>query len=296
MPALPAFHSFESGLKYTIMTTIQFNVLTPPPALSRDVECLRISTYTGNEPLEVKVCPSGYPGLVFQLASDHQAAIQSIAIRSAQTSDIPRLFMHGQGSQPSIMRFRASPYTTIQWVFKPHALYSLFGWNAADHSQGLLAPDQFGAVELEEQLLSASSTDERVYLIQQHLLTLLKQANRRDELIESILDYIRSHVASITVQAIIAAFPISERQFQKRFARVVGISPHLYIRVRRINEALRLMHSGQYERLTDVSYALNYYDQSHFIRDMKLFSWVSPKHIEMNVSEFHSDLAGSSYL
>ncbi|MGG0936716.1 helix-turn-helix domain-containing protein [Brevibacillus centrosporus] len=98
------------------------------------------------------------------------------------------------------------------------------------------------------------------------------------------------------MQDLVAAFHISERQFQKRFARVVGISPQLFIRVRRVNEALRLMHSGWYERLSDVAYTLNYYDQSHFIRDMKSFSWVSPKHIAMKVSEFHSDLAGSSYL
>ncbi|MCR8630950.1 AraC family transcriptional regulator [Paenibacillus sp. N5-1-1-5] len=257
---------------------------------------MRISTHLGDQPLEVKVCPSGYPGIVFQLAADQNAAIESIAIRSAQTSNIPFLFLHGQGSEPSIMRFRGTPYTTIQLVFKPHALYSLFGWDAAAHNQCLLAADQFDAVELERQLLSANSTDERVYLLNHFLLTALKQTNRRDELIELTLDYIRKHIASITVQDLVAVFHISERQFQKRFARVVGMPPHLYIRVRRINEALRLMHSGQYERLSDVAYALNYYDQSHFIRDMKLFSWISPKHIAMKVSEFHSDLAGSSYL
>ncbi|WP_258881668.1 helix-turn-helix domain-containing protein [Paenibacillus sp. sptzw28] len=118
----------------------------------------------------------------------------------------------------------------------------------------------------------------------------------RDELIELTLDYIRDHISSISVEGLVAAFHISERQLQKRFARVVGMPPQLYIRLRRVNEALRLMHSGQFERLSDVAYALNYYDQSHFIRDMKLFSWVSPKHIAMKVSEFHSDLAGSSYL
>jgi AraC-like DNA-binding protein len=124
----------------------------------------------------------------------------------------------------------------------------------------------------------------------------MKQTNKRDELIELTLDFIRDHIAGISVKELLAVVHLSERQFQKRFTRVVGMPPHLYIRVRRVNEALRMMHSGQYEKLSDVAYALNYYDQSHFIRDMKLFSWVSPKHIAMKVSEFHSDLAGSSYL
>ncbi|MFC5471829.1 helix-turn-helix domain-containing protein [Cohnella suwonensis] len=278
------------------MTTIHFNVLPPPAALSRDIECLRIADYSGDRSLEVKVCPSGYPGIVFQLASDNNAAIESIAIRSAQSSHIPFLFLHGQGSEPSIMRFRGLPYTTIQIVFKPHGLYSLFGWDSAVHNQGLLTPDRFDAVELEKQLLSASSVDERVELLNRFLMAAVKRTNKRDELIESTLDYIRDHIASISVHELIVEFHISERQFQKRFARVVGMPPNLFIRVRRVNEALRMMHSGKCERLSDVAYTLNYYDQSHFIRDMKLFSWVSPKHIAMKVSEFHSDLAGSSYL
>ncbi|TJY43579.1 helix-turn-helix transcriptional regulator [Cohnella pontilimi] len=278
------------------MTTINFNVVPLSPTLNRDVECLRISTYAGDQPLEVKVCPSGYPGIVFQLAADHTSAIESIAIRSAQTSHIPILFLHGQGSEPSIMRFRGTPYTTIQVVFKPHALYSLFGWDAAGHNQGFLAPDQFDAVELGRQLLSAYSTEERVSLLNHFLINRIIQTNKRDELIESALDYIRDNIMSVTVPDLVATFHISERQFQKRFTRVVGMRSHLFIRVRRVNEALRLMHTGQYERLSDVAYALNYHDQSHFIRDMKSFSWVSPKHIAMKVSDFHSDLAGSSYI
>jgi AraC-like DNA-binding protein len=278
------------------MTTINFNVISPPQTLSRDVECLRVATHTGAQPLEVKVCPSGYPGIVFQLAADKSAAIESIAIRSAQTSNIPILFLHGQGSEPSIMRFRGTPYTTIQVVLKPNALYSLFGWDASVHNQGLLVSEQFGAAELEQQLLSVSSMDEWLSLLNHFLMDTMKQTNKRDELIEMTLGYIQSHITNISVKELLDVVHLSERQFQKRFSRVVGMPPHLYIRVRCINEALRMMHSGQYDRLSDVAYALNYFDQSHFIRDMKLFSWVSPKHIAMKVSEFHSDLAGSSYL
>jgi AraC-like DNA-binding protein len=250
----------------------------------------------GTTALEVKVCPSGYPGIVFQLAENNDAAIESIEIRSARTSQVPILFLHGQGSEPSIMRFRGTPYTTIQLVLKPHALYSLFGWDAGGHNQGLLAPNEFDAVLLERQLLLSNSTDERIFRLNHFLINKLTQMNKRDELIELALEHIRDNIVSVTVQDLVATLHISERQFQKRFARVVGIPPQLFIRVRRVNEALRLMHSGQYERLSDIAYALNYFDQSHFIRDMKSFSWVSPKHIAMKVSEFHSDLAGSSYL
>ena len=278
------------------MKTIHFTVLSPPRELSRDVECFRIASHDGNQPLQVKVCPSGYPGLVFHLAADQKAAIENIATRSAQVSGIPVLFLHGQGSEPSIMNFRGTPYTTIQMVLKPHALFSLFGWDASDYNQGFLLPEQFGALDLEKQLRASQSNEKRMNLLVQFLLERKSHHDKQDELIERTLEYIHEHIALVTVKELVTTFSISERQFQKRFTRVVGMQPQLFIRVRRINEALRMMHSANYERLSDIAYALNYYDQSHFIRDMKTFSWVSPKHITMKVSEFHSDLAGASYL
>jgi len=135
------------------MKTINFTVLEPSEALSKDVECLRIAEHIGDLPLEVKVCPNGYPGIVFQHAADSTPAIENIAIRSANTSNILMLFLHGQGAEPSVMLFRGTPYTTIQMVLKPHALYSLFGWDASLHHQGLSSSSQFGAFELEKQLL-----------------------------------------------------------------------------------------------------------------------------------------------
>ncbi|TMV51940.1 helix-turn-helix transcriptional regulator [Paenibacillus mesophilus] len=278
------------------MSTINFSMVLPPHDLARDIECIRISTYTGNESLDVKVCPKGLPGIVFQLADDDSAAIESITIGNAQISAIPIFFLHGQGSAPSVMRFKDKPYVSIQVVLKPHALYSLFGWDASSLNQGFLPPDQFGAIELDNQLLTASTNEERVSLLCTFLTEKMNQTKKRDELIEQSLDFIRKSVSSISVKQIVSAFHISERQFQKRFARVVGISPQLYIRIVRINEALRLMKTGSFDRLSDVAYALNYFDQSHFIRDIKAFSWLSPKTITMKVSDFHSDEAGSSYL
>jgi len=70
----------------------------------------------------------------------------------------------------------------------------------------------------------------------------------------------------------------------------------LYIRVKRFNEAIRLIKTGQFERLTDVAYALNFYDQSHFIRDIKAFSGMTPKSLSQKVDDFHHDQVGYSYV
>jgi AraC-like DNA-binding protein len=55
------------------------------------------------------------------------------------------------------------------------------------------------------------------------------------------------------------------------------------------------MKTKQFERLTDVAQALNFYDQSHFIRDLKEFSGITPKSIFQKVDNFH-DQGGFSYV
>ena len=107
------------------MSTITFSVFPTAPALHRDVECIRLSVHTGTKALATKICPNGLPGIVFQMGQDG-SAISSISTRSAKISTLPALFLHGTGAEPSVMQFAAGPFSTIQIVFKPHAMYSIF--------------------------------------------------------------------------------------------------------------------------------------------------------------------------
>ena len=76
---------------------------------------------------------------------------------------------------------------------------------------------------------------------------------------------------------------VSERQFERRFIRSVGVSPHQYIRIARFQEAVRLIKINRFERLSDVAYDLNYADQSHFIKDVKAFSAYTPTELVRTV-------------
>jgi len=279
------------------MGTITFQVFPPPDPLTRDVECIRVAMHRGTDHgLEVKVCPNGLPGLVSNLSADGTAAIESITVGSFKVTDLPTLFLHGQGAAPSIMRFKQGPYTTIQVVLKPHALYSIFGMDASAFSKGLIQPEEFDAPGLTERVLAAHDDVARITLLCTMLTDKLNQSPQRDELIEKSLGFIHANIASVAVKDILRHVHLSERQFQKRFTKVVGMPAQLYIRIKRVNESLQLMSSGRYEKLSDVAHALNFYDQSHFIREMKAFSWVTPKDITQKVSEFHQDAASASYL
>lgn len=278
------------------MSSIKFIILEPVEALKGDVEYFRIAEYAGGEGLVIKVCPNGFPGLVFH-HSNGQPAIRSIVTCSGRTVNMPpTLFLYGQITELSIMNYKDKPYTTVQAILKPHALKTLFGLNALSLTNGSIGYKELDAENLNTQLIKAQSKEEYINLVTCFLLDKLKLNQSRDSVVEDSLGYIHSNIGNITVKLLLEQFHISERQFEKRFIQVVGVSPQFYIRVKRFNEAMRLIDSGQFEKLSDVAEALNYFDQSHFIRDIKVFSGITPKSISQRIVDFHHDQIGSSYL
>lgn len=263
--------------------------------LSRDVDCFRISEYEGSEAVAIKVCPNGKPGLVFQ---HHQGktAIKCIVTNSGRIVHLPTLFLHGQITELAVMNFANGPFISVQAVLKPHALKTLFGMDAATLTNAHKGYPDLSGEKLNAQLINTGNSLECVDLISAFLLTKLREGRPRDDLVEESLRLIHDHIQAITVKDLLGKLHISERQFEKRFVQTVGVTPQFYIRMRRFNESIRLMDTGQYERLSDVAQALNFHDQSHFIRDIKQFSGITPKSIFQKVNEFHHDQIGASYL
>lgn len=272
---------------------LKFKIIPAPEKLKEEVECFRIIEYSGEEGLAIKVFPNGVPGIVFQHINGHPA-IENITTPSGSTTT-PTLFLYGPGIEPSVMNYVKGSYTTTQVILKPFALKTLLSLNASALTNGLVELNEFSAEDLNAQMMDAKADQERIALLTSFLLAKLKQAKTRDTLVEESLRLIHKHIGSVTVNYLLDHLNISERQFERRFSQVVGISPHSYIRVKRFNEAIRLMKTGQFQRLTDLAYILNYHDQSHFIHDIKAFSGITPKIISQKAENFH-DQGGFSFV
>ena len=279
---------------YPPVHELKFKIIPAPEGLKQEVECFRIAEYTGEEGLAIKVSLNGLPGIVFQ-HHHGQSPVENIITPSRRNPDVPTLYLYGQITERSVMEHKKGPYTMTQVILKPHALRTLFGINATALTNRLVELDEFSAEDLNDQLLEAKSERDRVVLLTRFLLTRLEQAKTRDRLVEEGLRLIHQYAGSITVRFLLERLHISERQFEKRFSQTVGVPPQFYIRVKRFNEAIRLLKTAQFERLTEVAYALNFYDQSHFIRDVKEFSGISPKSLSRKADDF-LDRGGYSYL
>ena len=277
------------------MRSIQFTLLPAPDILKQDVECFRIAHYSGHEGFALTVSPNGMPGIVFQ-QNNGQSPVEAIVTPSRKAGSIPTVYIYGQTTEPGVMNHKKEPYTTVQVILKPHALHTLLGINASALTHRLVDLHEFSAHSLPEQLLEATSEQEQIALLTSFLVAQLRQEKPRDTLVEESLRLIRQHIGAIQVKSLLDHLDISERQFERRFSQTVGIPPQLYIRVKRFHEAVRLMKTGQFEALTAVAHELGFHDQSHFIRDIRAFSGMTPTHLSHKADDFHHGQAGYFYL
>ncbi len=70
--------------------------------------------------------------------------------------------------------------------------------------------------------------------------------------------------------------PLSLRQTERYFARLVGVSPRSLARIARFQEAKEALLAGKETTLTDVGLAVGYYDQPHFGREFRRLASMTP--------------------
>ena len=107
---------------------------------------------------------------------------------------------------------------------------------------------------------------------------------------------IHTHSSALHVRDLLDALSLSERQFERRFTQAVGLTPQVYLRVKRFNGAIRAIKTRRFARLTDVAFALNFSDQSHLIHDIRTFAGMTPTRLAHQVDDFYHDQAGYSFV
>ncbi len=274
---------------------MKFSLTPIPKHLQPYVECIRTMHYDAESSLAINVMLNGLPGIVFQ---HHEGAspIDNITTRSGMLTSMPTLYVYGQMTQPGVMNHKPTPFTSTQIVLKPHGLQTLLGVNASVLTNAVVDLAEFSAEDLNPQLIDTRYQPDRIGLLLDYLSARLEGVKSRDMLVEQSLWLIQQRTATITIRDLLETLNISERQFEKRFTQTVGITPHFYMRIRRFNEAIRLMKTGSFDRLTEVAYRLNFHDQSHFIRDIKAFADLTPKILSQKVGEIELSQGVMAYV
>ena len=130
--------------------------------------------------------------------------------------------------------------------------------------------------KLKEQVMNARSNDQRVLLISEFLLERKNRASIKGADFNAAVREIVRCNGGISIDALIGDVGISARHFDRKFLTAVGITPKLFARLIRFQSTLQISKQIQVRNLTELAMNAGYSDQSHFIRDFKEFSGLSP--------------------
>ena len=129
--------------------------------------------------------------------------------------------------------------------------------------------------DIEERIALAPDNAARVRILDRVFISLLKaERGRHYESIRSALGMIEGSRSLIDEGVLIDALELSERTLQRIFSDYIGLTPHEFILLRRINHAIDSLKG--ISRLTDLAYDAEFYDQSHFIKAFKSLTGYTP--------------------
>ncbi|WP_421918959.1 DUF6597 domain-containing transcriptional factor [Marinifilum sp.] len=174
-----------------------------------------------------------------------------------------------------------SPVISVR--FKPKTFYLLCKTDVIKTIDNNLNPVEcFGdsVLDLEKELFKTSLQQDRIHLIENYFENYLNDIGKqRDKDFEKIVSYIESKKGDCTIRELPTLFNTSASTIERKFKKKLGLTPKKYsMLVRFVNQFL----FGKKD-FSDYCYnnGFNYFDQSHFIKEMRKFSGLTPKQLSL---------------
>lgn len=147
--------------------------------------------------------------------------------------------------------------------------------------------------EIEQKILAATSTSERIKLIETFLLDRLTDTETIDRIVKSTVETIVTANGQLSVDELSKQTNINRRQLERKFSSAIGLSPKQLSKTIRLQATLKMLLHKKVTSLTALAYENDYYDQAHFIKDFKDLTGFTPKEFYGNNLKMSSLFLGT---
>jgi AraC-like DNA-binding protein len=131
-----------------------------------------------------------------------------------------------------------------------------------------------GLLILQEQLGEAQHDAGRILLVEQFLLSRLRQ-QEPDHLVSAAIDILYKNKGNIRISDMLPLLHTSQSPLEKRFRKIVGASPKKFASLVRLKHILQSYTPGI--SFTSLGYEAGFYDQAHFIKEFKSLTGETPE-------------------
>jgi AraC-like DNA-binding protein len=254
---------------------MNYQTIEPNTDLSAFIKCYwTLDAAKEDKPEKQRIVPDGCMEMIFhygdfykQYISDENYILQ------------PKCFVFGQVSRP--LYIEPTGNTGIFAVrFHPDG-FTPFSEIPVIDMENRAVPLQklFGeeGVELEKKILAALTNTDRIKIIETFLMSRLVNPKFIDSITKSSVEIMLQLNGQLTVDELSGQLNINRRQLERKFSSVIGLSPKQLSKIIRLQATLKMLKKKQFTSLTSLAYDNGYFDQTHFIKDFKEFTGMSPK-------------------
>ena len=251
-----------------------FNFYKPKPPLSKFVDILWLYEGNATEQKTERILPTGTLELAINLRQDELRFYD--ADDSETFSRLSGALVSGASGRGLV----PAPETFIIGVhFKAGGAFPFLGLPAGDladthvNLETLWGPS---AVRLRERLCEARTSSDRFQLLEDALLSHLNHGVEQHYAVLAALEMFRRNQSRPRVRETAKHLGLSQRRFIQVFKAEVGITPKLFSRIQRFQQARTFIQCNPSINWAALAVDFGYFDQPHFIRDFIEFSGLSP--------------------
>jgi AraC-like DNA-binding protein len=254
---------------------MNYQVYTPSHELQPFVKCFwSLDDDEKKEPVKQRILPDGCMEMIFHYGDRYRQYFED-----GSSVIQPRSFVFGQ-----ITKYIEIAPIGISGIisarFLPDGISPFIKMPVTQLENRAVALTEVFKDEgnnLEQEVINATRNDDRIKLIETFLLSKLTQQNMIDIITKSCVDIIFQSQGQISMGALAGKMNINRRNMERRFISVVGMSPKQLAKLARLQATLKMLGQKKFNTLTEIAYENGYFDQAHFIKDLKEFTGMNPK-------------------
>ena len=229
------------------------------------------------------IAPNGEMKLVIPYKNNMRSTIENKSKEHKEASFI----IIGQMTKAAIIESEID-FGSIGIDFKPYGAYKFFPFPLSEITNYVYhAPDLFTRMgsELQDRLSEISGINEKVRFIEEFLLKQMLELNKDDSITELAVNRIVASKGLIGVEELSEEVGYSRRHMVRKFTETIGLSPKEFSCIVRFHEIYKKysLNSFNEEDLYEL-----YYDQSHFVKEFKRFSGMTPGEYLSQTNKFGS--------
>ena len=258
--------------EYQAVTTMKFDKHFPTERLKPYIKYFVVSESEVEG--EYKVFPSSglvvgfqYRGQLAVITGNGENKLKSAGITGI--SNTYKIFKNSTDIGTILVYFTEIGFT----YFTSHSAHDLFNLSLPLDS----IFDKASIEEVQEKLATTETDKKRVAIIEQFLLSQLKD-RETDKLIIEAVKLIYQSKGTIKIKELSEKLFISQSPLEKRFRRIVGTTPKKFSSIIRFNSVVSNL--GEAKSLSEICYENNFFDHAHLIKDFKQFTGDTPDKCE----------------